>query len=155
MKARPLAERLWEKVDFSEGVNGCWLWTATTRGGYGIIGHERHCFKAHRIVYQLVHGTIPEGMLVCHHCDVRNCVNPAHLFIGSSSDNRIDAVRKNRHYKTDGENNGNAKLTREQVLEIRKRYSTGDESISSLAKEYSITPPAMGRICKYQRWINV
>ena len=79
--------------------NGCWLWQrAKTNQGYGslVIGGER--WKAHRLAYSVFRGPIPEGLYVCHKCDVPQCVNPYHLFLGTHSDNMQDASKKGRNY---------------------------------------------------------
>lgn len=95
---KPLAVRFWEKVNKTET---CWLWTATHNGrGYGTIlaaaGEEK--ILAHRASRELHYGPIPEGLVVCHHCDVRRCVRPDHLFLGTYKDNTQDMVQKGKHY---------------------------------------------------------
>lgn len=102
IKPRPVADRFWPKVAVA-GPDECWLWKAQiTPAGYGQIGvgslsdGTRGYALAHRMSYELAHGPIPHGMFVCHRCDVRNCVNPAHLFVGTHSDNMRDCSRKGR-----------------------------------------------------------
>ncbi len=74
-------------------TNTCWLWTGiTNRGGYGSFKGK----GAHRVILQLHGKEIPKGMVVCHKCDVRNCVRPEHLVIGTPWDNVKDMYRKNR-----------------------------------------------------------
>jgi HNH endonuclease len=86
--------RFWEKVDRS---GDCWVWTAgTAHFGYGQFHLDGKPEKAHRISWILTYGPIPEGLLVCHHCDNPPCVNPRHLFVGSHRDNALDKVAKGR-----------------------------------------------------------
>ena len=83
---------------------GCWFWTGELgRGGYGIFRFLNRKYLAHRWAYELLRGEIPEGLLACHKCDVRCCVNPAHIFLGTHEDNMRDALKKGRispkHFK--------------------------------------------------------
>ena len=78
--------------------SGCWLWTKSLRGnGYGQFTHpDRKQEGAHRVAYRAYRGPIPDGMMVCHRCDVPSCCNPDHLFLGTAKDNAVDMVRKGR-----------------------------------------------------------
>jgi len=93
---KTVEERFWAKVDKTDS---CWVWTgATLRRGYGQIRIPvKKAKQAHRLSWEIHNGPIPDGMLVCHKCDNPPCVNPAHLFLGTQSDNNKDCVRKGRH----------------------------------------------------------
>lgn len=88
------AVRLWAKV---EKTDTCWLWQGALTNGYGYmnIGSEKHV-GVHRLSYELANGEIPNDLLVCHKCDVRNCVRPDHLFLGTYTDNLVDSWNKGR-----------------------------------------------------------
>jgi hypothetical protein len=99
-KPRPLADRFWEKVAVGSR-DACWEWLAVrSRGGYGAIAITRcKTESAHRIAYTLCIGPIPKGACVCHTCDNKTCVNPAHLWLGTNAENTHDKVIKNRQYR--------------------------------------------------------
>ncbi len=83
-----------------EPNSGCWLWTRSVNDrGYGQVypKGKRNPEKAHRYSWQIHNGTIPAGLHVLHHCDTPACVNPAHLYLGTRSENMREAVSKGRH----------------------------------------------------------
>lgn len=94
-------ERFWAKVDKSPHPTGCWVWTAGKASGYGQFSIGRKFILAHRFAFENTKGPIPEGLLVCHSCDNKPCVNPAHLWTGTSLDNTRDAVAKGRTARGD------------------------------------------------------
>lgn len=98
-----LLDRIRENVAFSP--TGCWLWKgARNSKGYGQIGlfaNGKSTSKSvHRLVAAIAHGPIPEGLLALHTCDVRHCVNPAHLYVGTLLDNARDCKARGRGVNT-------------------------------------------------------
>jgi hypothetical protein len=84
---------------------GCYLWEGAKGGdGYGIITQNNVTRRVHRVFYENYVGPIPEGMFVCHACDVKNCVNPLHLCLGTNRENMDDMVEKGR--AATGDRNG-------------------------------------------------
>ncbi len=88
--------RFWKKVQLDK-TNNCWLWTACTNiDGYGIVQINGIAMRAHRVMYAIAIGVVPDDLLVMHKCDVRRCCNPDHLLLGTDADNMIDASQKGR-----------------------------------------------------------
>ncbi len=95
-KPKPIFKRFTEKTNKS-GPGGCWLWTCMVNNyGYGLMQcFGRHAL-AHRLSWVIHYGPIPDGLFVCHRCDVRHCVNPTHLYLGTNTDNMRDMHAKGR-----------------------------------------------------------
>src|SRR5262245_26673336 len=109
-----------EKFVSPEPNSGCWLWSgARFTDGYGAFRFRGRQQKAHRVSFTLHRGEIPEDMQVCHTCDLKCCVNPEHLFLGSHADNMADRNRKGR--QSAGTRQPRAKLTPTLVEAIRDR----------------------------------
>ena len=155
-----VAERFWAKVDKS---GECWEWTGCLGGGgYGQIGLNQKTVYSHRLSYVLHHPlTIDlwehKDILVCHKCDNRKCVNPAHLFLGSSEDNSKDMVSKGRGKPSmlKGEKHGMVKLTETQVREIRGRYANGNITQKALSDEYEVNITAINKIVRRLNWTHI
>lgn len=113
-----LLERFMAKVS-PEPNTGCWLWVGGLRQrGYGQVRVGARMRTAHRVAWELFKGPIVAGLHVLHRCDVRPCVNPAHLFLGTHADNMRDMSQKGRAPR--GERSGCAKLSAEDVRTIRR-----------------------------------
>lgn len=176
-----LKARFWAKVAKVESVTECWLWQGSRiNSGYGVIGRSGKRAKnvlAHRLSWELAFGEIPAGLFVCHHCDVKLCVRPAHLFLGTAADNAADMVAKGRQsdgqwmrlypervsrgpkhgaatpieHRSRGESHGRHRLTEAMVQEIRRRLASGEPS-TLVAADYGISFGHALRIQRRQTW---
>lgn len=173
-------ERFWAKV---KKTDYCWVWTACKNyAGYGKLACNGRHLLAHRASYEMHVSAIPDGLIVCHHCDNPACVRPDHLFVGTHADNSDDKVRKGRQAK--GERHGSrthpecvprgdqhpsrthpeclrrgdlhpqAQLTETQVLEIRTQYGMGATQ-DQLAMRFGISQSAVSLIVLGRRWAHL
>lgn len=131
-------------------TDDCWLWMGRKdKDGYGRLRVNKKIKVAHRIAWELAHGIpVPRGLYVCHHCDNPSCVNPDHLFLGTSSDNMLDAIRKGRYHFTYGETNGRHKLNRIQVEEIR----TTTDPYRTIGERFGVTVSTVSAIKRHRIW---
>ena len=151
-------------------VNGCWLWTRAkcTQMGYGAVRYKGKMELAHRAAWQIKKGPIPAGLFVCHRCDTPLCIRPSHLFLGTTQDNTRDRQRKNRFAAGDkngsrtrpeslkrGENNPNAKLSKEKVIQIRTEYSTGNTTQYKLADKFDVSQKVICGIVNRKMWKHI
>jgi hypothetical protein len=148
-------QRLYDKFKVDEST-GCWNWTAgLDRDGYSVFEFRPFAQRGHRASWIIHNGSIPDGMLVCHKCDNRKCINPDHLFLGTSSDNNQDMMNKMRNIYHCGSKSVLSKLTEEKVIEMRDRYAKGGITQRKLALEYGIGYKAVCKIINRQRWTHV
>lgn len=147
-KIKSIESRFWEKV---EKTDGCWKWTARRdRKGYGCIKHNGNSTLAHRVSWELHNGPIPAGLHVLHKCDNPECTNPEHLFLGTNQENVDDKMRKGRLRPSRGELNGKAKLTSDQVKEIREIGKTVTQV--KLAQKYGVSQVNISEILLRRTW---
>jgi HNH endonuclease len=135
----------------SPKADGCWLWTGLVRpDGYGATRFEGKEQGAHRVAWKLFRGKIGPGISVCHKCDVRACVNPAHLFVGTPADNVKDMYKKGRGRR--GERHGSAKLTLAQVGRIRSMLDEDKMYVSEIAREFGVSETTIRAIKAGRTW---
>lgn len=163
---KTLQERFDEKHILD--MSGCWLWIAAVcSGGYGCIGESktRRVLQAHRVSWELHCGPIPEGKWVLHKCDVRRCVNPEHLFLGTVKDNGADMAAKGRSnrgqkwkqknpgigFAVKGSDHHNSKLLESDVVEIIKSEEKG----IVLASKFGVSKSVISQIQNRKRWKHV
>jgi hypothetical protein len=147
-------ERFWAKVD---KTSSCWLWVGQiNQDGYGKIKIAGKTKTAHRVSWEFKFGPIPNGICVLHTCDIRACVNPTHLWLGTTQDNTRDMITKGRyrnpHCGPKGEASRLAKLTNIQVMDIRNRYRCGKVTQRSLAIEFKVHEDTIRRIVNRKLW---
>ena len=150
-----------EKKYIPEPNSGCWLWIAFRNPlGYGMFHTYRKPNQpmelAHRVSRRLYRGEFDENLLVMHRCDNPPCVNPGHLFLGTSKDNAQDSALKGRHWDCSGSGNGRAKLSRHDVARIRMLAPGRDPRNSRrkeiLAEEYGVHVGTIRGICSFHLW---
>jgi len=158
------AERFWSKVN---KTGECWEWGAGLNTGYGKFKLYGKMVSSHRLSYVIHHPLSIDlwehrEILVCHKCDNRLCVNPAHLFLGSCADNVRDCIEKGRRFvgdrnseKIKGEDNGRVILTETQVREIRNKYANGGITQQQLALEYGVERTTIGSIIRRRTWHHI
>jgi len=154
-------DKFWDKVDKTDS---CWNWTAAKcRDGYGLysIKHIGQ-YKAHRFSLMLQGIDIPRGYVVMHHCDNPSCVRPEHLKPATVAENNLDKKIKGRSPIQLGESNGGAKLTEQQVKDIRSRAVVGARSgynngsnLKELANEYKVCTDTIRLIARRKIWNHI
>ena len=151
--SRPMTdpvERFWKHVSKTES---CWLWSgAKLKSGYGAFNRgSAVVVTAHRFSFEMANGQIPDGICVLHRCDVKTCVRPDHLFLGTKADNIKDMYAKGRGNPPRGERSPSAKLTEDQVRTIRADC----RSPRKIAKQFDVARSTIRNIKKYRKWAHV
>jgi len=165
MDPSPLHDRFWKRVDKNGPIHQaigsrCWIWTGAKSRGYGQISSNGKIVQAHRLSYEIRFG--PHGLQVLHRCDVRNCVNPEHLFLGTHADNMADMARKGRdaigkiqrERRARGERHGVAKLNSEAVKQARAMYAEHTPK-ARIAKMLGVSDTTITRLLRGDTWGHV
>lgn len=145
-----IRERFLSRVPRGEPTE-CWEWQGHLRRGYGYVRFKRRQWSAHRLALYFDGRPPSVEELVCHSCDNPRCVNPAHLFPGSSLENNRDRARKGRSAPTCGSQSHLAKLTEAQVAHIR----ASDERGTVLAKRFGVSPSLITMIRQRKIWTHL
>jgi hypothetical protein len=190
-KADPHDLAIFKERFFAKAVKtetGCLEWQGyRDKYGYGmsvaVKGASTRMMRTHRLAYLLTHGEIPHELLVCHKCDNTSCINPAHLFLGTSKENAQDREAKGRGVRGDshwthrepgkvkrgdehysrtnpdavqkGSNHGGAKLTEEAVREIRYLRDERNMPFGKIAHRYGISTRQAHDIAKRKSWRHI
>jgi hypothetical protein len=146
-----ISERLRSRMAV-DPTTGCWLFKGPyTSFGYGKVRVLGRHLVAHRLAYETFVGPIPDGLLVCHHCDTPRCIRPEHLFLGTPRDNMLDMVQKGRNASRRGVDNGRAKLTEAIVVEARRAHAAG-EDLAAFAAAHGLPFDALRRAARGVTW---
>jgi hypothetical protein len=139
-----------------EPNSGCWLWLGSVQGEDGKQPRPRmwdgeKSDYAYRVSWKIHHGPVPDGMEICHSCDVTVCVNPDHLFVGTRSDNMVDCAAKGRTNKPKGVDAARTKLTEADVRMIR----ASDAPSKRLARELGVDDKTIRGVRTFTTWRHI
>jgi len=143
-------------ITYTVDKNGCHICNSHKRSqGYPVAHRGGKTVRLHRYIWEKYNGAIPDGSCVCHSCDNRQCINPEHLHLGSSTDNMNEAWDRNRFegraLPPCGEANPCSKLTAKAVKEIlNSKWEKGDRL--RLARKFGVTPTAIYLVRSRQNW---
>jgi HNH endonuclease len=150
--------QFWARISKSSDTSECWSWQGSTAPfGYGQIFYMKKKFAAHRLSWEIHFGPIPTDLLVCHKCDNPPCCNPEHLFLGNNSTNSLDMHAKGRASIVNGEDNGHALLTEDEVRTIRRLYAfrKRGRTAREIAERYSVSPAVIYDAVHRRTWAHI
>jgi hypothetical protein len=130
----------------------CWQFQGEPNSnGYGALHFAGRLWKAHRLMWWLTHGVIPDGLQVNHRCDVKLCVNPTHLYVGTHAENMADMVSKGRQ----GAKQGIRCMNADKVREVRRLYATGEHRQRDLADQFDVGLDSISKIIRRRTWKHI
>jgi len=140
---------------WEEDNNGCWIWQAYLhKSGYGVQTINNEPLYAHRVSHRIHKGGIPEDKYVLHNCDVKECVNPEHLYLGTQKENVQDAIERGNFVEAQNSGEENArKLTWDDVNMIRYYYENDIFTGYELTDMYPVSEAFIYEILNYNVWI--
>jgi hypothetical protein len=141
----------WNKIE-KRGPDDCWPWKGNYfKSGYGRATIDRKARLAHRFAWEYANGkNVPGDMFILHACDNKACCNPAHLRPGTRSENAQDALSRGQF--CDGSRNSFAKLTEDEVFEIRRKRLVDGVKVLVLAGQYRVSGAVISAIALGQKW---
>lgn len=123
------------------------------KDGYANRWFNGKSVRAHRAAWIEAHGPIPEGLVVMHKCDNPACINIDHLMLGTQADNISDCIEKDRHCR--GERHPKAKLTAEDVIEMRRLFDSGEKRIYELVEMFSVSQALVSAVVYRKHWRHI
>lgn len=153
MSCKNTIKNVWEKIN-KKSEDECWEWKGyTDKNGYGRIMINHITYRAHRIAYELTHGSIPKGLYVLHHCNNPPCCNPNHLYAGTQKDNMKQMIVDG--HSCVGEKHPMGKLRGEDILKIKKLYSTGRYTLKEIGIMFGTSDKNIHLIKSNKRWKHI
>lgn len=147
--------RFMRLVRIGEDIGSCWIFTGNCPGGrHGHFSIGQSSVKSHRWMYSFIHGMIDAELVVRHKCDVPNCVNPDHLELGTSRDNTHDMYVRGRNPDRRGTKHPLARISEDQVREIRTLASCGLRRMD-IAEKFGISDKYVGKIVRRENWSHI
>jgi hypothetical protein len=157
MKTKEQAlKEFWENVSV-KGADDCWEWQGYRDAkGYGRMSFNRNVRIANRVAWGIMNGDIKKGICILHKCDNPPCCNPAHLFLGTRSDNAKDRHKKGRtktgvHF---GSVNPNSILIEDDVIKIRKLATEGMKQ-KDIAIKFNVSIHSISSIVRNVSWTHI